>query len=438
MKMNESIWSMESKISAFPQLDHDIQTNVLIIGGGLAGVLCALKLHQLGIDYMLIESDRIGRGVTCGTTAKITSQHGLIYQRLIRMFGIPFAKKYWEANEWAIDQFRFLAHSVDCEFIEKDSILYSVAGGNKIKDEMVALNQAQIPAEHTNDLELPFPADGIRFRNQAQFHPLKFLSTIVKGLNLYEYTAARWVDGNTVQTNHGKISANKIIFATHFPILNKHGGYFLKMYQDRSYVMALKDAAIYKGMYVDAEKKGFSFRNYRDLLIIGSGSHRTGKKSTGWQELELLRQKYYPNAHVVSRWATQDCITLDGVPYIGNYSGNTPNLYVASGFNKWGMTSSMLAAGILSDLIQGKQNEFASVFTPSRSSLRPQLLCNAFESAINFFTPTAPRCPHMGCALKWNGQERTWDCPCHGSRFTEDGKLLENPSIKRMKDNQPF
>lgn len=434
--MDNSIWLKECNILSFPRLENDSKTDVLIIGGGLAGILCAYELHKQGIDYALIEAGEVCRGITCCTTAKITSQHGLIYQKLIHEFGIPFARKYWEANQWAIDQFRFLAQSVDCDFIERDSILYSAVGSNKIQDEMAALDQLQIPAEYTENFALPFPAVGIRFKDQAQFHPLKFVAAISRGLNLYEHTAARRIDGNTVHTDKGKITANKIIVATHFPILNKHGGYFIKMYQERSYIMALKGAPVYRGMYRDADPQGFSFRNHGDYLIIGSGSHRTGKKSSGWQEIELLRQKYYPSAQVVSQWATQDCITLDGVPYIGQYSRNTPNLYVATGFNKWGMTSSMLAAGILSDLIQGKQNEYAPVFAPSRSILRPQLLCNAMESTMNFFTPTAPRCPHMGCALKWNAQEHSWDCPCHGSRFTEDGYLLDNPATKNLKDNQ--
>ena len=419
----------------FPQLEHDLQTDVLVIGGGLAGILCAYLLHQQGIDYVLIESDRICRGVSGRTTAKITSQHGLIYQKLIHEFGLPYAKKYWEANELAIDRYRFFSKSIDCDFEEKESIIYTVNGNRKIQDEMFALQQLQIPAEYTNEKELPFPIFGIRFRKQAQFNPVKFLSEIANGLNVFEHTGARQIKCNTVQTDHGKITANKIIVATHFPILNKHGGYFAKLYQDRSYVMALKNAPTYSGMFRDAEESGFSFRNYRDTLIIGCGSHRTGKKSTGWLELEQLRERYYPNTEIVARWATQDCITLDGVPYIGQYSPATPDLYVATGFNKWGMTSSMLAAEILTDMVQGKTHAYASVFSPSRSLLRPQLLYNVLESTMNLLTPTSPRCPHMGCALKWNKQERSWDCPCHGSRFTEEGKLLENPAIQNMKDS---
>jgi len=130
-------------------------------------------------------------------------------------------------------------------------------------------------------------------------------------------------------------------------------------------------------------------------------------------------------------------MTLDDVPYIGRYSKNTPGLYVAAGFNKWGMTSSMAAALVLTDLITGKENPYAGVFSPSRSMLRPQLALNAMEAAVDLLTPTAPRCPHMGCALKWNGAERSWDCPCHGSRFREGGKLIDNPATGGIRPRRP-
>ena len=216
--------------------------------------------------------------------------------------------------------------------------------------------------------------------------------------------------------------------ATHFPFLNRHGSYFLKMYQHRSYVLALEHAANVGGMYVDEAAEGLSFRNAQGMLLLGGGSHRTGKQGGGWRELEAFAKRHYPRAHIRYRWAAQDCMTLDGVPYIGPYSARTENLYVATGFNKWGMTSAMAAAMLLTDMVQGKRPDDAPVFSPSRSMLRPQLALNALEAAASLLTPTAPRCPHMGCALKWNSQEHTWDCPCHGSRFTKKGKCIDNPA----------
>ena len=139
----------------------------------------------------------------------------------------------------------------------------------------------------------------------------------------------------------------------------------------------------------------------------------------------------------MSQWAAQDCMSLDGIPYIGLYSPRTPGLYVATGFNKWGMTSSMVAAMVLKDLVLGKETPWAEVFAPNRTMLHPQLGVNAWDSAVNLLTPTTPRCPHMGCALKWNPREHTWDCPCHGSRFTKEGKLLENPATGDIKKGLP-
>ncbi len=432
--MNDSIWADTSALPSFPALDQDLHTDILIIGGGLAGILCAHRLHQEGADYALIEADRICRGVTRNTTAKITSQHGLIYDKLIREFGVPAALAYRKANEAALHQYRVLAETLDCELETRDSYLFSRFPSPQLQKEMAALKRLDIPARFSETPSLPFPTAGaICFPNQAQFHPLKFVSQIVPELHIFEGTAAKFYDGTRIHTDRGSITAKKIIVATHFPLFNKHGGYFLKMYQQRSYVLALENGPQVDGMYLDPAKEGVSLRNYGDLLLLGGGGHRTGKQGGGWEALEQFARTYFPKARERNRWATQDCMTLDGVPYIGQYGKGTPNLYVATGFNKWGMTSSMVSAMILTDLVQDKPNPYASVFSPQRTSLRPQLLANGLSSALNLLTPTTPRCPHLGCALKWNPREHSWDCPCHGSRFSEDGKLLDNPATGDLK-----
>jgi len=419
---------------SFPALEHDLKTDVLIVGGGMAGNLCANMLEQAGVNYALIEADRICSGVTRNTTAKITSQHGLIYEKLLRMHGPEIARKYWEANEAAITAYRKLAQSIDCNFTQADNYIYSKDNLQKLEAEKEALDKLGIPAELITETQLPFSVKGaIRFRNQAQFHPLKFAAEIAKDLHIYEHTSAREFAGNRVLTDYGTITASKIIITTHFPLINKHGGYFLKLYQQRSFVLALKNAQNIDGMYLDAEENGLSFRSHGEYLLLGGGGHRTGKEGGGWESLREFAKKYYPKAKEVTHWATQDCISLDGIPYIGRYGRNTPDLFVATGFNKWGMTSSMVAAMILSDMVQGKENPYAQVFRPNRSLLRKQLFANALESAGNLLTLKKPRCPHLGCALRWNRQEHSWDCPCHGSRFDQDGKLLENPATADLK-----
>lgn len=427
--MNNSIWTDNIRLPSFPKLEQDLKTDILIIGGGLAGILCAWQLQQDGADYVLIEADTVMSGVSRNTTAKLTSQHGLIYHKLLQRFGPEKARLYWQANEDALARCRELAKTVECDFEEKANDIYSIHDSSVLEKEWEALQKLHIPAKRCRSLPLPFPTAGsIRFENQAQFHPVKFAAGILPGLNIYEHTAAKSYDGNAIVTERGKITASKIIVATHFPIFNKHGLYSLKQYQHRSYVLALQNGPQLDGMYLDDAATGLSFRNYGDLLLLGGGGHRTGKKGGCWSELETFAKQHFPEAREVCRWAAQDCMTLDDVPYIGRYSSRTPNLYVATGFNKWGMTSAMVSAMILSDLVQGRSNPYAAVFSPSRTLLRPQLLANSAETVLNLLTPTAPRCPHLGCALKWNPTERSWDCPCHGSRFTEDGKLLDNPA----------
>ena len=294
---------------------------------------------------------------------------------------------------------------------------------------MRTLERIDATAEFCERPALPFPtAGGIRFAGQAQFHPLKFLSALVGELNIFERTQLLAVKGNRALTSGGLITAKRIVIATHFPLLNRHGAYFLKLYQHRSYVLALQNAARLDGMYVDGSTHGLSFRNYGDMLLLGGGGHRTGKQGGNWRELRDFAAAHYPNATERYAWAAQDCMSLDGMPYIGAYSRHTPELLVASGFHKWGMTGSMLAAMLLADAVIEKRNEYAPFFTPSRSIFTKQLAANAWESTRNLLSLSTRRCPHMGCALKWNAAEHSWDCPCHGSRFGEDGHVIENPA----------
>lgn len=427
--MKQSVWSASVSMPKFDKLSGDKRTDVLIIGGGLCGILCAYFLQQAGVDYILAEGDKIASGITKNTTAKITSQHGLIYDKLIRDYGKEKAQMYLTANQDALREYESLCKSIACDFERKPSYVYSLKNRKKIEDEVKAANSLDLPATFKIGLELPFQTQGaICFPNQAQFHPLKFIAAIAKDLNIYEHTFIRDITPQTAVSDSGKITAKKIIVTTHFPFINKHGSYFLKLYQHRSYVSAYENAQALDGMYVDENAKGMSFRTYDGLLLIGGGSHRTGKQGGNWQELNTFVMRYYPQAKLKYEWATQDCMSLDSIPYIGHYSKTTPDLYVASGFNKWGMTSSMAAAKILCDMVQGRQNDFSEVFSPQRSIVKPQLFANGFEATVNLLTPTAKRCPHLGCALKWNKQERTWDCPCHGSRFEEDGTLIDNPA----------
>ncbi len=430
----ESLWQETEKLPEFPKLQQNMTADVLIIGGGMAGILCAYRLREAGISAVLVEQNTLCSGVTGKTTAKITSQHGLIYEKLLKRFGLEQARNYYLANQEAVLQYRELCKGMDCDFETRDNFVYAREHQQILLKEFAALQTIGAEAEWVESVPLPLTTVGaIRFPQQAQFHPLKFLRAMVKDLPIFEHTKVESFDGNRYHTDSAVITAKKTIVATHFPLWSKHGLYPLKMYQHRSYVLGLENAGKVDGMYVDEKNTGLSFRNAGDLLLLGGGGHRTGKGGGGWEELEEFAKRHYPKAELRYRWATQDCMTLDGVPYIGQYSPNTPDLLVATGFGKWGMTSSMVAANILVDLIQGKENPHTALFSPSRSMLRPQLAVNAAESVWNLLTPTAPRCPHLGRALKWNPQEHSWDCPCHGSRFDEDGKVLDNPATGDLK-----
>ncbi len=432
--MEKSVWQYSGDVRSFEELKGDIKTQVLIIGGGLCGILCAYYLIQSGIDCVVVEGRRLGSGTTVNTTAKITAQHGLIYDRLIKNSGIEKAQMYLDANLKALEEYEKICKKIDCDFEKKDSYVYSTSDRKTIEDEVKAVNNLGFNAEFCHECQIPFPIKGaIKFPEQAQFNPVKFINSITGNLTIYENTMIREIKPNKAYTNNGAITADKIIVTTHFPFINKHGSYFLKLYQHRSYVCAYEGAGNVNGMYVDEDKKGISLRNYNDLLLIGGGAHRTGKKGGTWKAVEAFAKEYYPKAQLKYKWAAQDCMSLDGVPYIGKYSASTPDLYVATGFNKWGITSSMVSAMILSDMIEGKNNKYEEVFSPQRSMLKPQLFVNGFETTVNLLTPTVKRCPHLGCALKWNKAEHTWDCPCHGSRFEENGKLIDNPATGGLK-----
>ena len=432
--MGNSIWTESTSLPQFKSLKENIHTDVLIIGGGMCGILCAYYMKKAGISYALAEARRIGQGITKNTTAKITSQHGLIYQKLVTGYGLENAKKYLDANQAALNRFKELAKTIDCDLEEKDSYVYTTKDCEKIQREVSIMESLGFPAKYISNPQIPLTTQcAIQFPGQAQFHPLKFLAAISKDLNIYENTMIHEIKQHTAYSDFGSITAKQIIVATHFPFLNKHGSFFIKMYQERSYVIALDKAMSLDGMYIDEAKGGFSFRTYKDQLLLGGGGHKTGHKGGKWDVLREYARLTFPDAVEKYYWATQDCMSLDSIPYIGKYSKNTSGVYVASGFNKWGMTTSMVAAMILTDMVLGIKNDWEDVFSPQRSILKPQLLVNAGEAIVNLLTPTTKRCSHLGCALKWNNSEHTWDCPCHGSRFEKDGTLIDNPAKKNAK-----
>ena len=238
-----SVWQAGAQLPRFDSLSGDKKTDVLIIGGGIAGILCAYRLAEAGVDYILCEADRVCSGITGNTTAKITLQHGLIYHKLIREFGAEKAGLYLKANAEAVAEYGALCEGINCDFEVRDSYVYSTDDSESLRRESEALVRLGCTAELCDRVELPIDVVGaVRVRDQAQFDPLKFLSAICEGLRIYEHTKVREIREGVAITDKGRIRAKKIIVATHFPFINKHGSYFLKMYQHRSYVLALEGA----------------------------------------------------------------------------------------------------------------------------------------------------------------------------------------------------
>lgn len=445
----ESVWMEDTKIRKREALSGDMETQAVVIGAGLAGILTAYYLKQEGIRTVVLEADRIGSGQTKNTTAKITSQHGPVYDRLIRTFGHRMAEHYANANEAAVKEYEklILEKGIDCDFVRCPACLYSRTGTQLLKREAEAAKSLGIKASFGTDSELPFPVAGVTtFDDQARFHPLKFLARMAEEVEVYEQTKVLKVQDGMVETDRGSVRAENIVFAAHYPFINAPGYYFARMYQERSYVVALEGTGQPESMYLGIDKEGLSFRTCGNLLLLGGGSHRTGVnkgdgKGRGCR-YEMLRRKareMYPGCREVLRWSAQDCMTLDGLPYIGRFSGRKSGWYVATGFGKWGMTTSMVSARILTALISGQNCPEADIFSPGRkftaraakelavhgahtvSGLAKHLLPAGNERIV-------PNCPHMGCRLEWNPEEETYDCPCHGSRFDAEGHLIDGPA----------
>jgi len=424
----KSVWSESCNFKKRESLNGNIEADVVVIGAGITGILTAYMLKKKGIDVVIIEAEEICSGNTKNTTAKITSQHSLIYDKLIKEFGEAKARQYASSNELAIKKYKEIIENerIKCDFEEKDAYLYTMDNVEALKKELEAATKLGIKAKLLENTELPFKVKAaLKFYNQGQFNPLKFLEVITEDLTIYENTKALEIKEELVVTDKGMVAAKVIVVATHYPIMNTPGYYFIRMHQERSYVIALENA----------------------------------------QDVNA-KEKYH--------WSAQDCIPIDEIPYIGQYSTETPNVYVATGYKKWGMTSSMVAAMILSDMISGNKNDFAEIFSPTRfdmSASSKNLTQDVIETTKNFiaqkihipseqvekveaghggiveyngekvgvykdndgniFTVTT-KCPHLGCELQWNPDELSWDCPCHGSRFDYKGNWIESPAIRGL------
>ena len=429
----KSVWQNTDKQIHYPALKGNIRTQVLVIGGGMAGVLCARKLQEAGKDVILAEANRIGDGITAKTTAVLTAQHDFLYQDMVERFGEATAGAYLHANLDAVRTFRELSQEIPCDFENKPSVQFTAGDATRLQLEVQIVQRLGFNARMTDAPWFLDAKAAVEYPDMAQFHPVKFVTGASRILRVFENSPVRNLEGTTAVFDRGTVEAQQVVVATHFPFINRRGLYFMKLYQNRSYVLALENAPDPGATIAELEGQGIYLRQYGELLLLGGGDHRTGKKGGGFHFLRDYAQTHFPKAREKFCWANQDCMSLDGLPYVGAYSPNMPGVYVATGFNAWGMTNSMAAAQLITDMICGKENLLTKALDPNRSILHKQMLCNIGETVANFAIPTVRRCPHLGCALRWNPQEHSWDCPCHGSRFTEDGKLLDTPAQRDKK-----
>lgn len=463
LEKNDSIWLKSSENGRkFRTLEQNIETDVCVIGGGITGISTAYYLAKEGKKVVVLEKDRIGSKTSGGTTGKITSQHHLFYDYLIHSQNKEFAKKYLKANEQAIENIENIikTEAIDCDFERKSAFVFTqnLDKLQMINTEVAAVKSLGKKANFTNEIEVLGKIEGaIEFENQAQFHPVKYVNGLAKSVlendgEIYENTKAVEYEKNgdgfvVMAESEGeirKISCQFVVVATRYPIFNVPGFYFLKMYQELEYGIAIKTDIVLKGMYVSYEVPTISFRDYEEngqkyILIVGNG-HKTGEKTenNGFDVLENFAKTYFPDNEIVYRWNAEDCIGLDKIPYIGEYSEVRENMYVATGFKKWGMTTSNVAANLITDKIMGRENPYENIFNSTR--LEPiknheemkNMLKEVGESMI------LPRlkgekgkkyCAHLGCEVSWNDVTKTWDCPCHGSRYEQDGSLIEGPSV---------
>ena len=491
-----SLWIETTKNQLhLKSLTQNLETEVCIIGAGLFGLTTAYYLTKQGKKVVVVEKDDIGEKVSGNTTGKITSQHGLFYSHLIDDYGIDYAQKYLEVNEKAIQNIKEIidTEQIECDFEEQSAYVFTTNQDEviEIEKEVDAVNKLGKKTKLITNVDKPFKMTaGIEFDNQAQFHPRKYMiglaNVILKDNQIYNYTTAtdvqKYGEKFLITTDRGNVLADSVVLATHYPIVNFPGFYFIKMYQSTSYIIAIEtNSKIPEGMYITAKEPVYSFRsakyNNKNIVLIGGSEHKTGEAiadNSHYTELEKKAKELYPDCKVLFRWNTRDCISLDKIPYIGEFSNLYKNMYVGTGFKKWGMTFSNIAGKIVSDKILGKQNEYEDLFTPTR--LKPiknrwevkNMLKETVDSiALNKFKidpssiseiendnasimkidgenigiykdkngklyAVSPVCTHLGCLLTWNNIDKTWDCPCHGSRFDYTGKNIYEPAIKDL------
>ena len=492
----KSYWLESTERTNYPKLDENIHVDIAIVGGGMVGILTAYQLQKHDFDIAILEAENIVESTTAHTTAKLTSQHDLIYYKIKKERGFDLALQYAEANENAIHEIKKIAdeNNIDCDYSLQSAYIFTQEDKyvKKLEDEVKTAKSLGIKAYLTDNIPLPIDIkSAMVFENQAQFHPRKFLIPLAEkihnnGVKIHEKTRAielnKKDDKYIINTSQGKtVTADIVIIASHYPFYNKKAMYYSRIYVERSYAIAIKAKEKFPGgLYINTDIPTRSLRSLPtedgELILVVGENHKTGQgedMNNHYKALLNFAEEVFSVENVPYKWSTQDCMTMDKIPYIGQYASDTPNLYIATGFQKWGMTTSMASSIILKDLIVTGESPWADVFNPSRKNISGsakefiaqnvnvagQLLGGKIskepekiviesgegkilnidgektgayrdEEGELYFVNTT--CTHMGCELNWNSAERSWDCPCHGSRFTYRGHIIQGPAVKPL------
>lgn len=428
--MNKTTWSGYIDKS-FPKLDKDIECDVLVVGGGICGILCAHFLQQSGKKVVLLEADNICSKKTLKTTATITAIEDVMYYDLIQSIGKEKAKLYLEANMFALNEYRKLASKFEFDFEECSSYKYSTFDDGKIEQEVAAIKSLGYHATIKERLNFPIEISKVlEFKNQGQMNPLMLVNELCKDLNIYENSRVIKLKDSVAFTENNRVIFSDVVICTGFPFLRLKGLFFLKMYQKKSHVLEVFNDYKTKGNGVGVSEEDFYFRTYKDSILIGSTDEKTGHDCAGFDKINELIVKNYKVTKVKNHWINIDAITLDNMPYIGLYSNFEENMYVATGFNMWGMTKAMLSAHIICDLINKKHNKFSELFSPSRKMTFKPLLKNIGSAMKELVSFKKKRCKHLGCPLYYNETDETYECRCHGSKYDKNGNIIDTPTQK--------
>lgn len=495
-----SIWNLHNKLPSFPTLNKNEQTEVLIVGGGITGLLTAYELINIGLKVMVIDASTLCSGTTGRTTAKISAQHGILYDSIIKSSGVEQARQYYTAAMDGKDRILNILEELkmDIDIEQKDSVIYTEYDENiqAIEDEFRAYDTLNIPGKYTESTELPVETKAaVTMFHQAQFDPLLYIKQIIdasikQGLEVYEHTQAIDIEhGNEIKvtTDNGHdIHCTYVVQATHFPFFDPLGMFTTRLIPERSFIYAGKNENPHlKGMHLSNDTPARSIRtakiNNEHAILIGGEGYVVGKNKSSADPYKQLKQTAYtlfPDHTFITQWSAQDYNTMDSIPYIGRLKNKYENIFVATGFKKWGMTTSATAALLIKDLIQKRQNPNENLFSPSRfeltssvptfvkqnSHVATQLIKGKVsdegksidELKANDATTLFKKgkklgvykdeqeevhvvdttCTHLGCEVEWNTYDLTWDCPCHGSRFTYTGKVIEGPAKKHLKKEE--